>query len=178
MSVQAVSICTVYVVVGLGLIILNQYILKDLHFPYPMFLSGLGVLASAIFSRILVRIGYAKITKRDAVEGILWYQRVLPVGLASAGTLAFGNMVYLYLDVGFIQMLKSFTPVVIILFGYLANVETPTMPVVYSVTLISIGIAATCTFRPTLSVIGLTVMMLSAVTEAVRLVLTQFLLKQ
>lgn len=31
MSVQAVSICTV---VGLGLIILNQYILKDLHFPF------------------------------------------------------------------------------------------------------------------------------------------------
>ena len=171
-------ICALYVVVGLGLIILNQYILKDLHFPYPMFLSGLGVLSSALFARVLIRLGYASNSRREAVEGILWYQRVLPVGLASAGTFAFGNMVYLYLDVGFIQMLKSFTPVVIILFAYLASVETPTMPVIYSVILISIGIAATCSFRPTLNVLGLFIMLLSAVMEAVRLVVTQYLLKQ
>jgi len=174
----AFAVCGSYVFVGLGLILLNQYILKDLHFPYPMFLSGLGVFASAIFARVLVRLGVSRITKTEAVEGILWYQRVLPVGLASAGTFAFGNMAYLYLDVGFIQMLKSFTPVVIILFAYLSGVETPTMPVVYSVIIISIGIAATCSFSPTINVLGLTIMMLSAVMEAVRLVLTQFLLKQ
>jgi len=33
-------------------------------------------------------------------------------GLATAGTLACGNAVYLYLPVGFIQMLKAFTPTV------------------------------------------------------------------
>jgi hypothetical protein len=38
------------------------------------------------------------------VEGVLWYKRVLPVGLAYAGTLAFGNTVYLFLNVGFIQV--------------------------------------------------------------------------
>lgn len=177
-SFQAVFICVAYVVVGLALILLNQYILKDLHFPYPMFLSGLGVLASALFARILIRLRFAQLLKADQLEGILWYQRVLPVGLASAGTLAFGNMVYLYLDVGFIQMLKSFTPVVIIAFAYIANVETPTMPVVYSVLVISVGIAATCSFSPTFHVLGISIMMLSAVTEAVRLVLTQYLLKQ
>lgn len=177
-SFQAVFICIAYVVVGLALILLNQYILKDLHFPYPMFLSGLGVLASAVFARILIRLRFAQLLKADALEGILWYQRILPVGLASAGTLAFGNMVYLYLDVGFIQMLKSFTPVVIIAFAYMANVETPTMPVVYSVFVISVGIAATCSFSPTFHVLGISIMFLSAVMEAVRLVLTQYLLKQ
>ena len=39
------------------------------------------------------------------------------MGLAHASTLAFGNAVYLYLNVGFIQMLKSFTPVIIMLTG-------------------------------------------------------------
>jgi len=175
---HAFFVCSSYLIVGLALILLNQYILKDLYFPYPMFLSGLGVLASAIVARLMVRFGHAKISRPEEVAGILWYQRVLPVGMASAATLAFGNMVYLLLDVGFIQMLKSFTPVVIITFGYLTGVDIPTMPVVYSVIVISVGIAATCTFSPQFNILGITVMMLSAVTEAMRLVLTQFLLKQ
>ena len=34
--------------VGPGLILLNKYILSELDFHYPMFLSGLGVLVSAL----------------------------------------------------------------------------------------------------------------------------------
>ena len=41
-------------------------------------------------------------------------------------------------------MLKSFTPVIIMLTAYLASIESPTAPVVYSVIVISIGTAATC----------------------------------
>lgn len=177
-AAQAIAICVAYVTVGLALILLNQYILKELNFPYPMFLSGLGVLASAICAKVLVRLGYARLSRKEEVEGRLWYQRVLPVGFASAATLAFGNMVYLLLDVGFIQMLKSFTPVVIISFGYVSGVDIPSLPIVYSVIIISVGIAATCTFSPQFHVMGITVMFLSEIAEAVRLILTQFLLKQ
>jgi hypothetical protein len=171
-------ICATYLVIGLGLIFLNQHILKMLNFPFPMFLSGLGVITSALFSHVIVWLGYVKLSKREAVEGILWYQRVLPVGFAHAATLAFGNMVYLLLDVGFIQMLKSFTPVIIISFGYVSNIDIPSYATIYSVTLISVGIAATCSFRPVLHLLGIGVMLLSEITEAVRLILTQFLLKQ
>ena len=41
------------------------------------------------------------------------------------GTLAFGNSVYLLLNVGFIQMLKSFTPVIIMVTAYLTRIENP-----------------------------------------------------
>jgi hypothetical protein len=41
------------------------------------------------------------------------------------GTLAFGNSVYLLLNVGFIQMLKSFTPVIIMITAYLSRIENP-----------------------------------------------------
>ena len=43
-----------------------------------------------------------------------------------SGTLAFGNSVYLLLNVGFIQMLKSFTPVIIMITAYFARIENPT----------------------------------------------------
>lgn len=91
----AVVVCISYLVVGLFLIMLNQHILKALHFPYPMFLSGLGILMSGIVSYLIILTGCVTIQKKEQVSGRLWYTRVLPIGLASATTLSFGNMVCL-----------------------------------------------------------------------------------
>lgn len=164
--------------VGPALILLNQHILKGLHFPYPMFLSGLGVAASGLVAQIIVRLGFVQLTKKEHIEGHLWYYRVLPVGMAHASTLAFGNTVYLFLNVGFIQMLKSFTPVIIIMTSYIANIGTPTMPVVYSVLVISLGTAAACSFSPEFSLLGIFIMFLAELAEGIRLILTQFFLQQ
>lgn len=49
--------------------------------------------------------------------------RMLPVGLFNAVTLMFGNAVYLYLSVAFIQMLKAFTPVITMLGLFLVALE-------------------------------------------------------
>lgn len=175
--VAAFIACAAYVVIGPSLILLNKHILDKMNFPYPIFLSGLGVVCSAIAARIMVALGYVSVEKKDAVSGKLWYRRVLPVGLAHALSLSTGNAVYLLLNVGFIQMLKSFTPVIVMIFLYLAGVERPSKTVVMSIFVISIGTAATCSFTLQLSMIGLLVMFISEGAEAVRLVLTQFLLK-
>ena len=50
-------VCAVYMFAGPLLILLNKFILSNLHFPYPMFLSALGVCFSAIVARILVMLG-------------------------------------------------------------------------------------------------------------------------
>ena len=113
--------------VGPALILLNKFILQNLHFPYPMFLSALGVMVSALVARVLVMLGVVKLQRKEQIEGMLWVKRVLPVGLAHAGTLCLGNSAYLYLDVGFIQMLKSFTPVIILLCSASASLEYPNM---------------------------------------------------
>jgi drug/metabolite transporter (DMT)-like permease len=175
--VPTVILCTVYMCIGPSLILLNKYILHNLHFPYPMFLSGLGVLVSGIVAQVLVRTGYVTLQRKEAVEGILWYKRVLPVGLAHASTLAFGNTVYLYLPVGFIQMLKSFTPVVMMIVSYIASIDTPTKPVILSIVIIAFGTATTCSFTPVLNIVGIAIMFAAETAEAIRLVLTQFFLQ-
>ena len=174
---KTIVYCLLYMIIGPGLILLNKYILSSLDFPFPMFLSGLGVACSGVFAHVLVRTGYVSLQRKEAVEGNLWYKRVLPVGLAHASTLAFGNAVYLLLNVGLIQMLKSFTPVIIMITAYFARIESPSKSVVMSVFIISIGTATTCSFTPEISVLGLMVMLLSEATEAIRLVMTQFLLQ-
>ena len=173
-----IFVCASFLMIGPALILLNQYILKTLNFPYPMFLSGLGVVASGLFSWVTVKLGFVKLEKEDEVAGILWYKRVLPVGIAHASTLAFGNIVYLYLNVGFIQMLKSFTPATIILISYLAKIDVPSQPVVISVLVITIGTITTCSYSPEINVVGLIVMLFSQCGEGVRLILTQYFLQQ
>ena len=85
---------------------------------------------------------------------------------------------YLSLDIGFIQMLKTLTPVVIMLCAVLLKVQTPSIWVVYSVIVISFGTAMTCTFTPDANPTGLIIMFVSMVSEAIKLVLTQYMLQQ
>jgi Triose-phosphate Transporter family len=175
--IKTLFLVALFIIVGPALILLNKYIMQDLNFPYPLCLSGLGILSSAIFARFLVYFNFAAIERREEVEGALYYRRVLPVGIAYAGTLATGNLVYLLLDVGLIQMLKSFTPVVVMAFLFISGIESPDRPVIISILIISFGTALTCSYTPNASVLGMAVMLLSEAFEAVRLVLTQFLLK-
>jgi hypothetical protein len=46
-----------------------------------------------------------------------------------------------------------------------------------SIIVISVGTAFTCTFQPVFQPLGISVMLLSEIGEAIRLVLTQFLLQ-
>lgn len=174
----------VYMLVGPSLIMLNKYIMQDLDFPYPMFLSGLGVLVSGLVSYLLIKFGFVTYNrdKFESIGGRLWYKRVLPVGLAHAATLAFGNIVYLFLNVGLIQMLKSFTPVVMVIMGYITKIEVVTTSLLLSILVISFGTAITCVTSTqsndsTFSLIGLIIMFSSEIAEAIRLLLTQFLLQ-
>ena len=93
------AICTVYMIIGPSLILMNKFIMHDLNFPYPIFLSGLGVLISGLFAQLLVRVGFVHLQRKETVEGVYWYRRVLPVGMAHAVTLAFGNFAYLLLNI-------------------------------------------------------------------------------
>lgn len=74
-------------------------------------------------------------------------------------------------------MLKSFTPVFIMLTAFITGLETPSIQVVSSIIVICLGTAFTCSFSPQLNIFGILVMMLAEWAEAIRLVLTQFLLQ-
>lgn len=88
-TTNLVTILLVYMFIGPSLILINKFILHDLNFPYPMFLSGLGVAVSGLVAQVIVRSGFVVLQRKETVEGSLWYRRVLPVGLAHAGEMRF-----------------------------------------------------------------------------------------
>lgn len=90
-----------------------------------MTVSGMGMFTSGVFSYVLCRV--TRIFEAKAViSGSFWIKRIMPVGFFMAATLWAGNLVYLYLSVSLIQMLKAFTPVITMLALFIARLETPT----------------------------------------------------
>ena len=85
---KAFLLCAVFMLVGPALILLNKYIMQKLPFPYPMFLSGLGVFTSYLFSYALIAAGVATVEKKAEVEGARFYTRVRTACLHGAAPCA------------------------------------------------------------------------------------------
>merc|ERR1719253_1584144 len=135
--------------------------MNEAGFPFPIMLSSLGVISSMAVAHAAVFLGFGKIDERNAelLSGVNWYRRVLPLGVMQALTLVFGNWVYMYLGVGFIQMLKAGTPVLVLISMVAFRLETPTLPVVGCVLLIFAGTLATTWAAPEWSPVGLALML-------------------
>jgi len=171
-------IAILFCIVGPGLIVLNKYLMQNMSFPYPIAVSNLGMASSVVFSRVCHYYGIVEIKKQEALEGRNYYTRVMLVGLAHATTLIFGNWVYLYLGMGLVQMLKAFSPVMLLSTQVCMNIgKPPTIPVVVALLTICFGTCITCLGSLTWNYTGLVIMIVSIFAESVRLALTQFFLQ-
>lgn len=176
-AINAMAACALYLLIGPSLILVNRTLLKDKNFNYPMTVSSLGLLFSATVSFLLVLFRCVQLERRELVDAHFFVRNLLPIGAAMACTLAAGNAVYLYLPVSFIQMLKAFTPSVTLTMLYMTDVEIPSRPEVLSVLVICMGTAIASVGEGSFHFLGLVLMFLAEVSEAVRLVLAQKLLK-
>ena len=160
--------CAVYLLIGPTLIVVNRRILKELHFNYPMTLSGLGLLFTSVVCVSVVGLGWVKLEHRERVTLPFACSNLMPVGAAMASTLSFGNAVYLHLPVGYIQMLKAFTPVVTLTLLCLTRIEVPSRRAALSVAGICVGTAIASLGEGSLTTLGLMIMLAAEVSEAVR----------
>ncbi len=110
---------------GPTLILLNKHILKDLNFNFPMFLSCLGLISASTVAHVAVRVFGVELPNQARMTRDMYLKNVVPVGVCQAATLALGNAAYLHLTVSFIQMLKAFTPTMVLVVGVLFAVEYP-----------------------------------------------------
>ena len=159
------------------LILLNKVILTDYGFPYPITLSGMGMLFSCLMSQFVVR-GLGVESPKPEVDWEFWVKKILPIGFLAALALTFGNMAYLSLSVSFIQMLKSFTPVMTLVLSLLAGLEQRNNYLFLSVTVICLGMMIAAFGEIAFTVTGFTHMMLSQSSEASKLVASQVLLSK
>jgi drug/metabolite transporter (DMT)-like permease len=95
-----------------------------------------------------------------------------------AFSLVLSNKAYIYLSVSYLQMLKAFTPVAVLIVSYISGLEQSSMLEMGIVTIICCGVAITSVGELNFSWIGFIFQALAIVFESSRLVLTNILMKQ
>ncbi|KAL7409799.1 TPT-domain-containing protein [Mrakia frigida] len=158
-----------------SVILFNKYLFDTLDFPYPIFLTTFHMAVAAGGTRLLKQftplmggLDDVKIT-RD-----MYIRSIVPIGALFSGSLILSNMAYLSLSVSFIQMLKAFTPVAILLISFAFRLQEPNQKLVAIIAMISIGCALAAYGELLFEPFGFTCQVLAVAFD--RLVMIQVLL--
>ncbi|THU92830.1 TPT-domain-containing protein [Dendrothele bispora CBS 962.96] len=176
-KLSASMIIPVWIALSSTVIIYNNYLYNTLNFKYPVFTVTWHLTFAAIGTRILHR----TTPLLDGLKDInmtkdLFLKSILPIGALFSGSLILSNTAYLYLSVSYIQMLKAFVPVAILLISWTFRVSEPNRKLAMIVLMISTGVALTSQGEMGFSMFGFCVQAAAVAFEASRLVMIQILL--
>ncbi|KAL7422225.1 hypothetical protein Q5752_002871 [Cryptotrichosporon argae] len=155
-----------------------KYLYTNLNFPYPVFITSFHLGCAALGTRIL----RATTHLMDGLDNIpmtptLYAKSIIPIGVLFSGSLILSNTAYLTLSVSFIQMLKAFTPVAIILTSSIFGIQTLSAKLVGIVFLISGGCALAAYGELHFEMFGFLCQAAAVGFESSRLVMIELLLK-
>ncbi len=161
------------------MIMFNKFILDRLKFPFPMFLCCWHMCLATILTRVMSKTtNMLTGVSQGKVDMSVMKKKIFPVAILFSISLILSNKAYIFLSVSYIQMLKAFTPVAVLVFSYFAGLEKSSWTEVQIVSLICVGVAMTSVGETFFSMTGFTFQSLAICAESSRLVLTNILLKE
>ncbi|KZL76766.1 DUF250 domain membrane protein (triose-phosphate transporter) [Colletotrichum tofieldiae] len=157
-------------------ILFNKWLLDTAGFT--VILTCWHLVFSSLATQLLARTT-SLLDGRHKVKmtGRIYLRAVVPIGLLYSGSLVCSNLVYLYLSVSFIQMLKAGAPVAVLFTSWIWGVADPSMKTLYNILLIVAGVGLASFGEIEFSWIGFIFQMGGIIFEAIRLVMIQVLLK-
>ncbi|KAL2880921.1 hypothetical protein SGCOL_003571 [Colletotrichum sp. CLE4] len=159
-------------------ILFNKWLLDTAGFKYPVILTFWHLVFSTLATQVLARFT-SLLDGRHKVKmtGRVYLRAIMPIGVLYSGSLVCSNLVYLYLSVSFIQMLKAAAPVAVLFTSWVWGVADPSMKTFYNILLIVGGVGLASFGEIEFSWIGFIFQMGGIIFEAIRLVMIQVLLK-
>ncbi|CRK12033.1 hypothetical protein BN1708_002422, partial [Verticillium longisporum] len=159
-------------------ILFNKWLLDTAGFKYPVILTCWHLIFATVATQILARTT-TLLDNRHQVKmtGRTYLRAVVPIGLLYSGSLVCSNLVYMYLSVAFIQMLKAGAPVAVLFASWAFGVADPDLNTLYNILFIVAGVALASLGEIEFSIVGFMFQIAGIVFEAVRLVMIQVLLK-
>ncbi|KAK1717462.1 hypothetical protein CaCOL14_004310 [Colletotrichum acutatum] len=159
-------------------ILFNKWLLDTAGFKYPVILTFWHLVFSTLATQVLARFT-SLLDGRHKVKmtGRVYLRAIMPIGVLYSGSLVCSNLVYLYLSVSFIQMLKAAAPVAVLFTSWIWGVADPSMKTFYNILLIVGGVGLASFGEIEFSWIGFIFQMGGIIFEAIRLVMIQVLLK-
>ncbi|KAL1504224.1 hypothetical protein AB1Y20_010633 [Prymnesium parvum] len=155
-------------------ILINKILMKDMGFHYPVMVSALGQATTAICAVFSVHVlKWTKLNHGTQVP----CSTFVTLGAASALAMVLGQFPYLYLTVAFIQMLKAFSPAYMVILLSCLGVEYPSTRIKVIVLGLCLSAAVASAGEVNFNLVGILFMVGASISDALRLVLSQWLLK-
>ncbi|EKD14075.1 uncharacterized protein L3040_007925 [Drepanopeziza brunnea f. sp. 'multigermtubi'] len=141
-SIHPAFYVAVWISLSSSVILFNKWILSTLGFHYPILLTSWHLIFATIMTQIMARTTKL-LDGRNTVKmnGRVYLRAIVPIGVFFSLSLICGNLTYLYLSVSFIQMLKAFTPVAVLVAGWILQIEAVDLKKLGNVSFIVIGVA-------------------------------------
>ncbi|KAG5970314.1 hypothetical protein E4U55_001730 [Claviceps digitariae] len=168
---------TLWIFISNCTILFNKWLIDTKGFHFPILLTCWHLLFATIATQILAR----TTTLLDSRKKIfltpqIYCRTILPIGIFYSGSLVCSNVVYLYLSVPFIQMLKAAAPVAVLFTSWAWQVAEPNLASFLNVLWIVAGVALASVGEIHFSLIGFLYQMAGIVFEAIRIIMIQVLL--
>lgn len=177
LKLSATMIIPIWIVLSSSVIIYNNYLYNSLDFKYPVFTVTWHLTFAAIGTRVLHKTTPLLDGLKDVhISKDIFLKSILPIGVLFSASLILSNTAYLYLSVSYIQMLKAFTPVAILLISWIIRIQEPNRKLAAIVCMISGGVALASHGELRFNLFGFIVQAAAVAFEASRLVMIQLLL--
>jgi len=176
-KVPIAVIIPVWMAFSVSVILYNNHLYKTLAFKFPVFLVTWHLTFAAIGTRVLKRTtNLLDGTKDVNMNKDMFLRSILPISVLFSGSLILSNSAYLYLSVAYIQMLKAFNAVAVLLISWTFRIAEPNRKLGFIVCTISFGIALTSTGEREFNILGFAIQAAAVAFEASRLVMVEILL--
>ncbi|KAF8137371.1 TPT-domain-containing protein [Boletus edulis] len=176
-KIPAAAIIPVWIILSSAVILYNNHVYNTYEFRYPVFLVTWHLTFAAIGTRVLQRTTSLLDGIKDVhMSQAMFFRSILPIGLLFSGSLILSNTAYLYLSIAYIQMLKAFTPVAILLISWISRTKEPNRTLALIICMISSGVALASHGELHFNLTGFLVQAAAVAFEASRLVMIEILL--
>eukprot|EP00600_Ochromonadales_sp_CCMP1393_P004573 CAMPEP_0174969650 /NCGR_PEP_ID=MMETSP0004_2-20121128/8896_1 /TAXON_ID=420556 /ORGANISM="Ochromonas sp., Strain CCMP1393" /LENGTH=421 /DNA_ID=CAMNT_0016219195 /DNA_START=1 /DNA_END=1266 /DNA_ORIENTATION=- len=169
---------TIWITLGISMILYNKMLLTTWGFRFPFFLTCWHNIASTILTQILSRttniltgVSEGKVGRKD------YLTKIVPTAFFFAGGLVLGNKAYQYISLGYIQMIKAFTPVPLLLMSFMIGRESVSIVQLGIVLVVSSGVLLSSVGELNFSLIGFVIQIFAVLSDCTRMLLMESLVK-
>ena len=130
-----------WMVQGISMIFFNKLLLTTWGFKFPFFLTMWHMIFATLVTQVLSRTTtMLPAVKENRVSSNEYLRKFIPMSLLYAISLVLGNSAYKFISVAYIQMLKSSSPVIVLLLAICAGREKPSLVQLLITFTISLGV--------------------------------------
>ena len=156
----------------------NKMLLTTWGFRYPFFLTTWHCVLSTVLTQVMAKTttllpGVEKgvVTTKDFIL------RIIPMSCCFALGLVLGNMAYRYISLAYIQMIKAFTPVPLLLLNFAVGREKPSSVQMGIVLVVSFGVILSSYGELNFSMIGFVVQLAAVLSDCSRVMMLDLMLR-